>query len=101
MHRDRIPARARASHHETVSNPAWPVRGFRPPVPSGSPHIGNRRQSSCCCELLCHFFLKLSKVEISENLRFLVRIFPRGRFLLAVIVLPAGLDLSGRIETEQ
>jgi hypothetical protein len=26
---------------------------------------------------------------------------PRRRLLLAVIVLPAGLDLSGRIETEQ
>jgi hypothetical protein len=35
--------------------------------------------------------------KISEFLRE----SPRSSFLLAVIVLPAGLDLSGRIETEQ
>src|SRR5260370_7121299 len=74
MHRDRIPARARSSRHETVSNPAWPVRGFRLPNPSGSSRIGNRRQRSCCCELLCYFFLNLSKTDISENLRVLARI---------------------------
>jgi len=51
--------------------------------------------------LVCYFFLKRSKIEISEHLRFLARIFPRERFLLAVIVLSAGLDLSGRIEAEQ
>jgi hypothetical protein len=28
-------------------------------------------------------------------------VFASGALLLAVIVLPAGLDLSGRIETEQ
>jgi len=50
--------------------------------------------------LLCHFFLNLSKTNISENLRVLARIFALS-FFLAVIVLPAGLDLSGRIETEQ
>jgi hypothetical protein len=46
-------------------------------------------------------FLNLSKIEISENLKFLARSFPRRCLLLAVIVVPAGLDLSGRIETEQ
>src|SRR5437667_8095782 len=35
--------------------------------------------------------------KISEFLRE----SPRSSFFLAVIVLPAGLDLSGRIETEQ
>src|SRR6266700_4642069 len=49
--------------------------GFRSPNLSGSPRIGNRRQSSCCCELLCYFFLNLSKIDISENLRFLARSF--------------------------
>jgi hypothetical protein len=51
--------------------------------------------------LVSYFFLNLSKIEISENLRFLARIFPRPCFLLAVIVVPAGLGLSDRIETEQ
>src|SRR5947207_9308912 len=74
-HRDRIPARFRSSRHGTVANPARPVLGSQPPNLSGSFRIGNRRQSSCCCELLCYFFLNLSKIDISENLRFLGRSF--------------------------
>jgi len=56
-----------------------------------------------CFDLFSYFFLKLSKIDISENLCFLreLRESPRSSFFLAVIVLPAGLDLSGRIEAEQ
>src|SRR6266446_5110537 len=61
--------------HGTVANPARPVLGSRPPNLSGSSRIGNRRQSSCSCELLCYFFLNFSKIDISENLRFLARSF--------------------------
>jgi hypothetical protein len=47
-----------------------------------------------------HSFLKRLKIEISENLKFLARISAL-QLLLAVNVLPAGLDLSWPIETEQ
>jgi hypothetical protein len=40
------------------------------------------------------------KIDISENLRSL-HDFQYRCFFLPVIVLPAGLDLSGRIEPEQ
>src|SRR6266404_9893907 len=42
----------------------------------------------------CYFFLKLSRIEISE-------LGDLACDSLAVIVFPAGPDLSGRIETEQ
>jgi len=46
-------------------------------------------------------FLSLLKIEISENLKFLARGFPRRRLLLPLSVFPVSLDLSGRIETEE
>jgi hypothetical protein len=61
--------------HETVSNPAWPVRGFRLPNLSGSSQIGNRGQRSWYFDLVRFFFLKRPKIEISENLRFPSQIF--------------------------
>jgi hypothetical protein len=93
--------RPRWLRHGTVANPAQPASGFRPPNLSGSSRIGNRRQRSCYFDLVRYFFLKRPKIEISENLRFLARSFPCRPLFLAVIVLPASLDLSGRIETEQ
>ena len=38
---------------------------------------------------------------IFQKISDFLRESPRSSFFLAVIVLPAGLDLSGRIETEQ
>jgi hypothetical protein len=50
--------------------------------------------------LIFFLFLKPSKIDISEISEFLCE-SPRSGFFLAVIVLPAGVGLSGRIETEQ
>src|SRR6266404_923340 len=97
-HRDRIPARPRSLRHGSVANPAQPVLGFRPPNLSGSFRIGNRRQRSCCCELLCYFFLNLSKTDISENLRVPLQIFRAAArcWLLACSARP--FQLSRQIE---
>jgi hypothetical protein len=46
-------------------------------------------------------FLNVLKVEIPENLGISCAILQRHCLFSAVIVLSAGLDLSGRIETEQ
>jgi hypothetical protein len=35
--------------------------------------------------LVRYFFLKRPKTEISENLKFAARMFPRGRLLLAAV----------------
>jgi hypothetical protein len=55
--------------------------------------------------LVCfvHSFLKLSKIEISENLKFLARMFPRGRLLLAVGVIRAAFSVvpSNRNQTTE
>src|SRR5690242_12287175 len=53
--------------------------------------------------LICfvHSFLKLSEIDVSENVRFLSRILSHYRFASDVIVLPAGHDLSDRIKTEE
>src|SRR5206468_12171592 len=40
---------------------------------------------SCCCELLCYFFLNLSKIDISENLRFLARSFSASCVLICSV----------------
>jgi hypothetical protein len=45
-----------------------------------------------------HFFLKLSKIEVSKNLGFPARMFPRRLLVCCVL---AGLDRFERIETEQ
>ena len=57
-----------------------------PPDRSDFTRICSRRQRSCCCDLVCYLFLKLSKIEITENLRFLTRTSPRRCLLLAVVV---------------
>jgi hypothetical protein len=47
-----------------------------------------------------HFVLNLSEKDISRKLQIPGAIFQRGR-LLAVSLRSAGLDLAGRIETEE
>jgi hypothetical protein len=49
----------------------------------------------------CYLFLNVLKIEIPENLGISCAILQRHCLFLVVIVLSAGLDLSGRIETEQ
>jgi hypothetical protein len=48
-----------------------------------------------------HSFLKRSKIDILEKLRFLARSFPRCRLLLAVVLASRSLGVTGQIETEQ
>jgi hypothetical protein len=57
----------------------------------GSSRIGNRQQRSCYFDLVRYFFLKLSKIDILEKLRFLARSFSAS----CVLTCPV------RIEAEQ